>query len=232
MTFASTFSFERVLSITVSVVLVMLSATVHEVAHGWAALKCGDPTAKEAGRLTLNPAAHIDGFGSVALPLVMALMGGPMFAFAKPVPYNSRRLRNPGRDEVIVALAGPASNLAQALLGAALLACALSLETAASVVGTSAYIWVLRVLTSYVYVNLTLCFFNLIPFPPLDGSKVVMPFLHGEARERYYRVQAYAMPALIAVLYVMPSFLGIDPVGAYLDLTAGKLYDLILMAVM
>ncbi len=232
MTFASTFSFERVLSIAVSVVLVMLSATVHEVAHGWAALKCGDPTAKEAGRLTLNPAAHVDGFGSVVLPLVMALMGGPMFAFAKPVPYDPRRLRKPERDEVIVALAGPASNLAQALLGSALLAGALSLETAASAVGTSAYIWVLRVLSSYVYVNLTLCFFNLIPFPPLDGSKVVMPFLRGEARERYYRVQAYAMPALIAVLYVMPSFLGVDPVGAYLDLTAGKLYDLILMAVM
>ena len=89
----------------ISVVLVMFSAIVHEVAHGWMALKLGDPTAKEAGRLTLDPRAHLDGFGSVALPLIMAAMGGPVFAFAKPVPYDPRRLRNPGKDDALVALA-------------------------------------------------------------------------------------------------------------------------------
>ncbi len=211
----------------------MLSATVHEVAHGYAALRCGDATAKEAGRLSLNPKAHIDGFGSVALPLLMALMGGPMFAFAKPVPYNPRRLKNPERDEVIVALAGPASNIAQALLGAALFAGVWAARQAiVSTAGSVVLLWVVQVFTSYIYVNLSLAFFNLIPFPPLDGSKVVMPLLKGEARERYYRVQAYAMPVLIGVLYVLPSFLGIDPVGAYLDFTAGNLYDLLLQAVM
>ena len=211
----------------------MLSATVHEVAHGYAALRCGDATAKEAGRLSLNPKAHIDGFGSVALPLLMALMGGPMFAFAKPVPYNPRRLKNPERDEVIVALAGPASNIAQALLGAALFAGVWAARQAiVSTAGSVVLLWVVQVFTSYIYVNLSLAFFNLIPFPPLDGSKVVMPLLKGEARERYHRVQAYAMPVLIGVLYVLPSFLGIDPVGAYLDFTAGNLYDLLLQAVM
>lgn len=233
MSLLSTFSFERLARIAVSVVLVMLSATVHEVAHGYAALRCGDATAKEAGRLSLNPKAHIDGFGSVALPLLMALMGGPMFAFAKPVPYNPRRLKNPERDEVIVALAGPASNIAQALLGAALFAGVWAARQAiVSNAGSVVLLWVVQVFTSYIYVNLSLAFFNLIPFPPLDGSKVVMPLLKGEARERYYRVQAYAMPVLIGVLYVLPSFLGIDPVGAYLDFTAGNLYDLLLQAVM
>ncbi len=233
MSLLSTFSVERLARIAISVVLVMLSATVHEVAHGFAALKCGDPTAKEAGRLSLNPKAHIDGFGSVALPLLMALMGGPMFAFAKPVPYNPRRLRNPERDEVIVALAGPLSNIAQALLGTALFAGVWAARQAiVSAIGTTGLIWVVQVFTTYIYVNLSLAFFNLIPFPPLDGSKVVMPLLKGGARERYYQVQAYAMPVLIGVLYVMPSFLGIDPVGAYLDFTAGNLYDLLLWAVM
>ena len=166
----------------------MFSATVHEVAHGWAALRCGDATAKEAGRLTLDPRAHLDGFGSVALPLIMALMGGPMFAFAKPVPYNPNRLRNPRRDEVIVALAGPVSNLLQALVGTALFGMVWSSRAAIlSVLGQAGVMWAARITTTYIYVDLTLAFFNLIPFPPLDGSKVIMPLLHGRAREEYYR---------------------------------------------
>ena len=206
---------------------------MHEVAHGWAALRCGDATAKEAGRLTLDPRAHLDGFGSVALPLIMALMGGPMFAFAKPVPYNPNRLRNPRRDEAIVALAGPVSNLLQALVGTALFGMVWSSRAAIlSVLGQAGVMWAARITTTYIYVNLTLAFFNLIPFPPLDGSKVIMPLLHGRAREEYYRIQAYAMPVLIIALYVLPSFLGVDPVGAFLDLTAGNLYDLLVQAVM
>ena len=228
-----TLSIEQLASIAVSVLLVMFSATVHEVAHGWAALRCGDATAKEAGRLTLDPRAHLDGFGSVALPLIMALMGGPMFAFAKPVPYNPNRLRNPRRDEVIVALAGPVSNLLQALVGTALFGMVWSSRSAIlSVLGQEGLMWAVRITTTYIYVNLTLAFFNLIPFPPLDGSKVIMPLLHGRAREEYYRIQAYAMPVLIIALYVLPSFLGVDPVGAFLDLTAGNLYDLLVQAVM
>ena len=113
------YSVDRLISIAVTVLLVMFSAIVHEVAHGLAAHLCGDDTAKEAGRLTLDPRAHLDPIGSVVLPVMMALLGGPVFAFAKPVPYNPYRLRKPRRDELIVALAGPASNLAQALLGTA-----------------------------------------------------------------------------------------------------------------
>lgn len=226
-------SLENLAGIVVSVAIVMFSATVHEVAHGLAAHWCGDDTAKEAGRLTLNPKAHLDGFGSVALPLIMAAMGGPMLAFAKPVPYDPRRLKNPRRDEAIVAVAGPLSNILQALVGAAVFAGVWRARAGiAGVLGNVCAIWAVRACTSYVYINLSLAFFNLIPFPPLDGSKLVMPLLHGQARYEYERVQAYAMPVLLAVLYVLPSFLSIDPVGAFLDLTAGNLYDLLLTAVM
>lgn len=216
------YSFDYLLSVVVSVLLVMLSAMVHEVAHGWAAHLCGDDTAREAGRLTLDPRAHLDPLGSVVLPIACALLGAPVFAFAKPVPYNPARLRHPRRDELLVALAGPASNLAQALAGTALVWAvagpawgALPVEVA---LGT------LDILTTYVYVNLVLCFFNLIPFPPLDGSKVVLFFLPPSGRRRYYELQQYAMFLLLLALYVLPGLLRVDPLGAYLDATAGSLY--------
>ena len=224
------YSTEQLVSIAVTVLLVMFSAIVHEVAHGWVAYRLGDPTAKEAGRLTLDPRAHLDGFGSVLLPLIMAFLGGPVFAFARPVPYNPYRLHHPRRDELLVALAGSASNVLQALVGVVLLGAfwsfapgayasgALSLE----VVGG-----VLDLLSTYVYVNLVLCFFNLIPFPPLDGSKVVLFFLKGEARRKFYELSQYAMVGLILILYVLPTVLGFDPLGIYLNVTAGRLYDVL-----
>ena len=224
------YSTEQLVMVAVTVVLVMGSAIVHEVAHGLAALALGDPTAKEAGRLTLDPRAHVDGFGSILLPLVMALVGGPVFAFARPVPYNPRRLRHPRRDELLVALAGPLSNLLQAFLGTLLLK--LAWEAAlARVLGVDAALWAVQILATYVYVNLVLCFFNLIPLPPLDGSKVILFFLSGRARREFYRLEQYAMPILIILLYVVPSLLRVDPVGTYLELTAGSIYDLLMAGV-
>lgn len=224
------YSTEQLVMVAVTVVLVMGSAIVHEVAHGLAALALGDPTAKEAGRLTLDPRAHVDGFGSILLPLVMALVGGPVFAFARPVPYNPRRLRHPRRDELLVALAGPLSNLLQAVLGALLLK--LAWEAAlARVLGVDAALWAVQILATYVYVNLVLCFFNLIPLPPLDGSKVILFFLSGRVRREFYRLEQYAMPILIILLYVVPSLLRVDPVGTYLELTAGSIYDLLMAGV-
>lgn len=225
------YSFDTLVSVAITVVLVMLSAIVHEVAHGWVALRCGDATAKEAGRLTLDPRAHLDGFGSVVLPLVMALLGGPVFAFARPVPYDPRRLRHPRRDELFVALAGPASNVLQALVGALVLRAAWDPLLAAVVSGVAPFevvSWVVTILSTYVSVNLVLCFFNLIPLPPLDGSKVVLFFLTGDARRAYYRIQEYAMPILVVALYVVPQLLHVDPIGRYLDATAGSLYGLLL----
>ncbi len=225
------YSFDTLVSVAITVVLVMVSAIVHEVAHGWVALRCGDATAKESGRLTLDPRAHLDGFGSVVLPLVMALLGGPVFAFARPVPYDPRRLRHPRRDELLVALAGPASNVLQALVGALVLRAAWDPLLSVAVSGAAMFevvSWVVTILSTYVSVNLVLCFFNLIPLPPLDGSKVVLYFLSGDARRAYYRVQQYAMPILVVALYIVPQLLHVDPIGRYLDATAGSLYALLL----
>lgn len=229
------YSLEHIARIALTVALLLVAAIVHEVAHGYVAHLCGDDTAKEAGRLTLNPAKHLDPFGSVALPLVMAIAGGFVFSYAKPVPYNPYRLKRRKRDEVLVALAGPVSNLLQAAVGAALFNGLWSLVEASNelyfagpvVLGMTGMQWLLTALSTYVWVNLMLAFFNLIPLPPLDGSKVVCYFLEGEALQRYYQVQHYAMPILIVVLYLLPR-LGLDPLGAYLDATAGSLYDLLL----
>lgn len=218
--------------IVLSVLLLMFSAIVHEVAHGFVAYLCGDNTAKNAGRLTLNPVKHLDPFGSVILPLLMAFAGNAVFAYAKPVPYNPNNLRNRKRDEVFVALAGPASNLLQALAGTVLFKLWNSylmanhdvLQIGISTFGESLPLLLLVIFSSYIWVNLMLCFFNLIPLPPLDGSKVLCYFLHGEALRKYYQIQQYAMPILIIALYILPR-LGVDPVGAYLDVTCNTVYS-------
>ena len=214
----------------ISVALVALSASVHEFAHGWMALKCGDATAKEAGRLTLNPLAHLDPFGSFILPLLMAAAGMPVFAAAKPVPFNPRRLNNPARDEALVALAGPVSNLLQAVLGTVVLYLVITFVEPLALAGTVPYevfYWIAIAGNSYVYVNLSLAFFNLIPLPPLDGSKLISPLLKGDARRIYNTVQAYSLPILMGVLYVLPSVFRIDPLGWYFDLTVENVYNLL-----
>jgi Zn-dependent protease len=157
------------------IVIIIFSAIIHEVMHGYAADKLGDPTARYAGRLTLNPIPHIDIFGSILLPLALILVGSPIFfAYAKPVPYNPYNLR-PGRfSEAIVAGAGPASNAVIALIFALLVRISID-----------------PVLSSFffliVVVNVMLCIFNLIPIPPLDGSKVLEALLPRSWQRGYDR---------------------------------------------
>ena len=224
----------RYIMMAISVALVAVSASIHEFAHGWMALQCGDPTAKEAGRLTLNPLAHLDPFGSFMLPLMMALAGMPVFAAAKPVPFNPRRLNNPARDEALVALAGPVSNIIQALVAAVLLYLEITfLEPLAlrdrfnGGIGYDIFYLLVLITNSYLYVNLSLAFFNLIPIPPLDGSKLISPFLKGESRRVYNMLQAYSLPILMIVLYVVPTVFRVDPLGWYFDLTVDNVYDLL-----
>ncbi len=203
--------------------LLLVSAVVHEMAHALVAYLCGDMTAKSQGRLTPNPLAHLDPFGSFVLPLLMALSNGPVFAYAKPVPYNPNNLRKPARDEVLVALAGPFSNLLQAVLGG------LVVRLLFDFIGITQE-WqfvVVQVAYLYVYVNVSLMLFNLIPLPPLDGSAIISPLLHGKARQTYYKVQRYSLPILIALLYFGPMVLGFDPLGAYLSGIGGAIIDLI-----
>jgi Zn-dependent protease len=162
------------------IVIIMLSAVVHEVMHGVAADKLGDPTARYAGRLTLNPIPHLDPFGSVLLPLLLAVSGSPIFfGWAKPVPYNPYNLiRAPYWGEAIVAFAGPASNFAIAIVTALIMrAEILSPEINA-------------VLFLVVITNIMLGIFNLIPIPPLDGSKILSALLPLGLRLQYDRIRA------------------------------------------
>lgn len=209
----------RLVTVVVTVLLLVFSAIVHEVAHGWVALRLGDTTARDAGRLTLDPRAHLDGFGSVVLPVVLALMGMPVIGFARPVPYDPSRLRHPRRDELLVALAGPASNLLQALLGALALRLVLAVAPAPALV---------FVLSTYMAVNVSLAFFNLIPLPPLDGSKVVLYFLRGRARQRYYELQRWSMFILLVALVLVPEVLRFDPLGWYFSVTASPVLSWLL----
>jgi Zn-dependent protease len=161
------------------IAIIMFSAVIHEVMHGVAADKLGDPTARYAGRLTLNPISHLDPFGSVLLPVLLALSQSPfLFGWAKPVPYNPYNLRKAPRwGEAIVAFAGPASNFAIALT--------FSLIMRLGVLATLNDIFFVIVV-----VNVMLGIFNLIPIPPLDGSKILPMFLPGNLKRWYEGVRA------------------------------------------
>ncbi|MFA5753811.1 MAG: site-2 protease family protein [Patescibacteria group bacterium] len=157
------------------VIILILSAVAHEYMHGWMAHRLGDDTAKNAGRLTLNPLAHLEWFGSFFLPLIMIVSGMSfVFGWAKPVPYNPFNLRDKKYGDAKVALAGPLANLIIALFFGLFL----RIAPVTNVIFTG-FIGLI------VYINLVLMVFNLIPIPPLDGSKIVATFLPAKAREKY-----------------------------------------------
>ncbi len=149
--------------------VLILSIVIHEVSHGFMANWLGDPTARLAGRLTLNPISHIDPIGSVALPALLVLIGSPLLiGYAKPVPYNPYNLRNQKWGEALVAFAGPGVNLLIALVFGVITHVAVASGASQAFLELSQHI---------VYLNVLLAFFNLIPIPPADGSKVLAPFL-------------------------------------------------------
>src|SRR3954463_7572562 len=154
-----------VYQIAVWLIPLVIAIVFHEVAHGLVARRLGDPTAQERGRLTLNPIKHIDPFGTVILPLLLAISHAPMFGWAKPVPVDYARLRNPRRDMVLVALAGPGMNLLLAIAGAALLAATVSLSGGA---GDGAARFIAQNLLNFIGINIFLGVFNLLPVPPFD----------------------------------------------------------------
>lgn len=164
---------------------------LHELAHGWIAYKLGDPTAKLERRLTLNPLASVDPVGIVWL----FLFG---FGWAKPVPVDTRYFKKPKRDMAIVALAGPVSNLLAALAGALIMNV---LAVIGSFVGmNAAIVFIYRVLYYYITVNVTLAAFNLLPIPPLDGSRILGAFLSDRALATYYRYQNVFVMVLLVVM--------------------------------
>jgi len=206
-------------------VLLIPSITFHEFMHGYAAYRLGDPTAKNAGRLTLNPIKSMDPFGSVLLPLLMYASGGPIFGYAKPVPYNPMYFKNLRKGEVITGFAGPAANLVLALFGAALAWLAAPLYNAAP----NVWYWMSLVGYTLTLTNLVLMFFNLLPIPPLDGSSIVPLFLPDSAMRGWYQIQRYSFVVLIGLLWVLPTLVpGLDPIGAYFKYTVYPIMNLLL----
>jgi len=209
----------------VMLVLLIPSITFHEFMHGYAAYRLGDPTAKNAGRLTLNPIKSIDPFGTILLPLLMSLGGGPIFGYAKPVPYNPMYFKNLRKGELITGFSGPAANLVLALFGAALAWGAVFMVGLSQSMAQAVYL----VGSTMTMLNLVLMFFNLLPIPPLDGSSIVPIFLPNSALEGWYKLQRYSFVILIGVLWGVPMlFPSVDPIGTYFNYTVIPVMNLLL----
>ena len=185
----------------------VLAITLHEAAHGYVALAFGDPTAAERGRLSINPLRHIDPMGTVILPLMLLLAHSPfMFGWAKPVPVNFARLRNPRRDMVWVAAAGPGINIVLAILSAVILR--LMPETDSKAVGLVA-----ETLGNSLLINVVLAVFNMLPIPPLDGGRVAVGLLPLWLARPLARLEKYGMLILLTLLIGLPwlgSRMGVD----------------------
>lgn len=216
-----------IIYILLSVCCFVPAIVLHEVGHGFAAYLLGDPTAKEAGRLTLNPMAHIDWFGTAILPLMLAVMGGPVFGYAKPVPYNPRYFEDPRKGDLIVGLAGPAVNLLLALIAAGVAWLLYPMVMSGGISNEVFYYFYVGFLPMFVLINLYLMFFNLIPIPPLDGSSIFAFILPIKALPAYYRVQQYSFPIFFVLLFFVPYLLNINPISIYLDFVAGNFANLI-----
>jgi Zn-dependent protease len=190
--------------------------TLHEAAHGYVADKLGDPTARQLGRVSFNPLRHIDPFGSLLLPGLLALSGAPVFGWAKGVPVAARNFRRPRRDMALVAAAGPGINLVMALLALAALS-----GLVAAQVGLP---WLSRNLINFAMINLFLAALNMLPLPPLDGSKVLARFLPESLAHVFDRLERQGMWIVIGLLVLVPAVFKVDPIGDVLV----KLVDVML----
>lgn len=176
---------------------IIFAITLHEAAHGWMAERLGDPTARMLGRISINPFRHIDPLGTIILPGLMLLTAGFAFGYAKPVPVNFRKLRNPRRDMVWVAAAGPGANVLMALMAALLLHVVPYLpEQAASWLGANCI--------NAILINGILAVFNMIPIPPLDGGRVAVGLLPRALAYPLARLERYGMLIVFGAVFLVP----------------------------
>ncbi len=192
---------------------VIFAITVHEAAHGYAAKYFGDMTAHNAGRITLNPLKHIDPFGTILLPALTIMLGGILFGWAKPVPVDFARLRNPKKDMLWVAAAGPASNFVMAIFWALVMKFSIGLPEAAAVP-------MLLMGKAGLSINIVLMVLNLLPLPPLDGGRIAVSLLPHHLARPFAQLERYGFIILIALL-----FTGV--LGKILDPLIGLVYSLI-----
>jgi Zn-dependent protease len=184
-------------SIVISIVALLLSLTVHEAAHAWTANRLGDPTARILGRLSLNPIVHIDPVGTLLLPLIAMVTGAPLIGWAKPVPVDTSRLPHPRRDFVLIAAAGPVSNIILAAIASLVLRALFVLPTT----GGLALVAPVREFAIVAFdLNLLLAVFNLIPVPPLDGGNIVGGLLRGPLAQGFNALRPYGVLILYALI--------------------------------
>jgi Zn-dependent protease len=186
-------------TISVWALPILLAVTLHEAAHGWVAMKLGDPTAKEMGRVTFNPLSHIDLMGTVLIPSLLLLVSGGkmMFGFAKPVPVDFRRLKKPRRDMILVSAAGPGMNLLLALLAA------LSFHLAFNLDGDLQE-WVMTNLGNAMWINVLLAVFNMLPIPPLDGGRVAIGILPWSLARHLVRLERAGIFIVLGAIFLLP----------------------------
>jgi Zn-dependent protease len=213
------------LQILIALFVLLISLVVHESAHAYAALRLGDDTAQRMGRLSLNPMVHLDPVGSILVPAMGLLIGGFVIGWAKPVPVNTMRLRNPIRDHALVAAAGPVSNLLLALVSAIMLGLITGWAHGhPGGAGPGDGLAFLGLLFRWgITLNVLLAVFNMIPLPPLDGSWILLTFLRGEAAEFYMRLRPFGFLLILALL-----FLGFGhALWAVVDAVSGVYYQIV-----
>lgn len=205
---------EGALVAVLNLALIIPAIILHEVSHGYVAYLLGDPTAKYSGRLTLNPIAHVDIWGTILLPALMFLVSGGQFAlgYAKPVPINPRLMRRVTyrNGMLLTGIAGPLTNIVLAIVSGI----AFRVLELFPVPGI-----VLYMVGFFTLINLVLAFFNLIPIPPLDGSRVVQRFLPVRALQAYNRLEPYGFMIVLLIVFILPDFIGFDIIGLYLSYT-------------
>jgi Zn-dependent protease len=184
-------------------VIFLFALSAHEMAHAWVADKCGDPTSRYAGRITLNPIPHIDLFGTIIFPLILLLprlispaLNIPIFGWAKPVMVNKYNFKNPRRDDMLVAAAGPGANVLVAILFIAAFRVLLLFPTLYD------FTLLFTVIQLIVIINLFLAVFNLIPIPPLDGSHILEGLLRGQAYHLYQQIKPYGFILFLVMMYM------------------------------
>jgi Zn-dependent protease len=188
---------QKILTYVIQFAVVMFAISIHEAAHAWMANFFGDPTAKNQGRVSLNPIAHIDLVGTIIFPLLLIAMGAPVFGWAKPVMVNPYNLRNPRRDNMFISASGPGANILASISGI-IIFLILKQFKVVSLINPGIITLILFYL---IIINIFLAIFNLIPIPPLDGSGIIEGVLKGEALEAYQKIKPFGFIILIVIIY-------------------------------